>query len=82
MSDKEGFVIYLTPDAVIFQERLPQGLVHDPEKRTLSSENGNVGRSIGGLSGNVEGGPFSIGNRMVIKITDLEGNLHPENKQQ
>jgi hypothetical protein len=80
MSDKKGFVIYLTPDTVIWQERLPRGLVHDPKERTLRSETGSIGRSIGDLSGEVEGVPFSIGTRLVVRITDLKGNIQLENK--
>lgn len=81
MLGKEGFIIHLASDAVIWQDRLPRGFVHDPKERTLRSETGSIGRSIGGLSGKVEGGPFSIGTRLVIKVTDLEGSIQLENKQ-
>ena len=75
-----GFIIYLTSDAVIWQDGLPKGLVYNSSEKTLRSETGKVGRSVGGLSGKVEGGPFSIGSRLVTKITDLKGNLLLENR--
>ena len=74
----QGFIIHLASGAVIWQDRLPKGLVHNPSEQTLRSETGSVGRSIGGVSGKVEGGPFSLGSRAVIKVTDLEGKLQFE----
>jgi hypothetical protein len=80
MSEKRGFIIYLTPDAIIWQRRLPRGLVYNSEEKTLRSETGKLEVSTRGLSGKVEGGSFSIGTRLVIKVTDIEGSVQFQNE--
>lgn len=74
--NEKGFIIHLRPDAVIFQDSLPDGAVYDPTQRTLRSETGTLRKdSPEKFEGRVQGGSFWIRSTMVDTITDLEGNI-------
>ncbi len=75
----EGFIIYLREGTVIWEDKLPRGVIHDPVARTLRSEKGRIGRSGERLSAMVEGRWFTIGTRLVDKITDLKGTVLENN---